>query len=164
MSRTLIFMSLVLSGCPFPEDDTGDSGGTNDTGSTPTVPEAFGTCAATDGHAYEITTGDSTPTESPIRIEGHTLTVDVAYGGGCETHLWEICWPDQSFAESNPVQAFLELWHGGVPDMCDAYIFETVTFDLQPLKDAWQMAYGADGGTILVHVNGEEAVEYTFDG
>ncbi len=158
MPRIVILMSLTLAGCPLPTDDSGT------TTATPTVPpEDFSACHAADGFDYAIVSGDTAA--SPVRIEGNTLSVDVGYGGGCETHLWAICWPDQSFMESDPVQAGLEIWHGGPPDMCDAYLFETLSFDLTPLHDAWQAAYGAGAGTIILNVaEAPESVSYGFDG
>ncbi len=155
MPRTVILLSLPLAGCPLPTDDSG---------TTPvTPPENFSACRAADGSDYAITSPDTGV--SPVRLDGNTLVVDVGYGGGCEAHVFAICWPDQSFMESDPVQAGLEIWHGGTPDMCDAYLYEELSFDLTPLHDAWQAAYGADGGTIILDVAGApESVTYSFDG
>lgn len=154
MARTTILLSVLLAGCPLPGDDS----------ATPlSPPENFSACHATDGFAYEIVATDTAA--SPVRVVGNTLEVDVAYGGGCEEHVFAICWPDQSFQESDPVQAGLEVWHGGTPDMCDAYLFETLSFDLAPLHDRWQAQYGADGGEIVLNVQGAPSpVTYTFDG
>lgn len=151
MRRTLILMSLLLAGCPLPTDD---SGGT-------IAPEDWSACRSADGRPIQLDTGGA----NPVRVDGNTLQIDVSYGGGCEEHVFAICWPDQSFAESDPVQASLEIWHGGPPDYCDAMLSETLEFDLTYLHDQWQMSYGADGGTIILNVEGApESVEYTFDG
>lgn len=83
------------------------------------------------------------------------LTVMVATGGGCETHEWVLCWPDGAFAESDPVQAQLEIWHDAHDDSCDGWLTADVVFDLTPLRQAWTEAYGGGTGTIIVNVGGE---------
>lgn len=104
--------------------------------------------------------GDSLSIDG-MTVEADTLTVEVSYGGGCATHDFVICWPDQSFMESEPVQVALEIWHDGHDDPCDAVISETVSFALAPLQAAWQTAYGTENGTIIIHVDGYET-EYSF--
>lgn len=128
----------------------------------PTVPDApFNDCSADDGNGGLDLGGFDTSGES-LSIDGDTLSVDLSFGGGCEDHLFEICWPDQSFMESEPVQVNLEIWHGGTPDMCEAYLSETVDFDLSPLKAEWKDAYGEGAGTIILNVMGE-SVQYDFE-
>jgi hypothetical protein len=109
-------------------------------------------CRADRGDDYDV---------EGASVAGDTLTVSIGYGGGCETHEFTLCWPDPTFAESAPVQTWLEIFHEANDDMCDAYFVEDVTFDLTPLRDAWRAAYGATSGTITVHVGGQ-SVEYTF--
>lgn len=116
------------------------------------LPEDFSTCDGDAGDPYELQSAS---------ISGDTLALVVAYGGGCETHEWAICWPDQSFMESYPVQVSLEPYHDGNGDLCDAWLTEAVGFDLSPLREAYVAAYGAETGTIVVHV-GTETVDYTF--
>ncbi len=87
-------------------------------------------------------------------LDGDTLSVEVSYGGGCEAHTFTLCWPDQSFAESSPVQATLELYHDDGGDMCDAWMSETLLISLIPLKQAWEAAYGPGPGTTIVHIGG----------
>lgn len=125
------------------------------------VPEALSDCQAADGDSYSYG-GFDTGTSGGASIDGDTLSVDVSYGGGCEEHEWVLCWPDQSFQESDPVQATLDIWHGIDSDtVCDAYLSETLTFDLAPLKAQYQEGYQTESGTIIIHI-GDEAVEYTF--
>lgn len=109
-------------------------------------------CEADRGDAYEV---------EGLALDGDTLLVTVATGGGCEDHDWQICWPDQVFAESDPVQASLEVWHDSHDDPCDAWITEELSFDLSPLAEAWREAYGGDSGTIVVRV-GERSVTWSF--
>lgn len=131
-------------------------------GRAPAEPEGpFSDCSADDGNGGLDLGGFDTGTES-LSIDGDTLSVAVGYGGGCESHLFEICWPDLSFMESEPVQVNLEIWHGGTPDMCEAYLSETLEFDLAPLKAEWKDAYGDTAGTVTIHLMGE-SIDYSFE-
>lgn len=108
-------------------------------------PEDLGDCRSGDG--------DPTTIED-ARIEDQTLLLDVAYGGGCEAHEFVLCWPDQSFMESEPVQVQLELYHDANGDSCEAWLSETLELDLAPLAQAWRDSYGGEGGQMTVHVDG----------
>lgn len=142
-----MFLLSLMVGCP---------------GSTKETPENFSACDGDEGQDYAITNQDTGGV--PAFIDGDTLWVEVAYGGGCEEHEFAICWPDLAFMESDPVQVDLEIWHGGTPDMCEAYIYETLSFDLTPLKTAWHDAYGAGAGTIIINLAGApEPLTYSFE-
>lgn len=96
------------------------------------------------------------------KIEVDTLVIDVQYGGGCETHDIGYCW-DGAFAESDPVQTWLDLWHDGHGDMCDANVMEQRMLDLTELKTAWQTGYQQEHGEIIIHLEGwGEDLLYTF--
>lgn len=116
-------------------------------------PSDWSACLAADGDALSI---------DGAAVTGDTLSVDVSYGGGCEDHDFSICWPDQSFMESSPVQVGLEIWHDGHDDACDAWISETLTWDLTPLKQSYQAAYGGGSGTMILQVGGF-SVTYAFE-
>ena len=105
--------------------------------------------------------GDGLEFEEGGYIEGDKLFLTVGYGGGCEEHVFTLCWPSQTFMESAPVQVGLEVLHNANNDMCDAYFFDPIEFDLTPLREAYVDSYGG-GGTILVNVGGE-SLEYTFE-
>lgn len=148
MIRTLRALPLLLlAACPPAKTD---------------VPEEFSTCDGDDGYAISVTSMDSA---SPaVSVDGDTLSVMVGYGGGCQDHLFSICWPDATFLESDPVQVNLEIWHGGVADTCEAFLMDTLTFDLSPLKAAWKEAYGDGPGTIQINVaSAADSVEYSFE-
>lgn len=146
MPRSLALFAFLLTGCPD---------------AAVVVPEPFSGCRTSDGHDFEIVAMDTAG--APASIDGDTLWVDVGYGGGCEEHSFVVCW-DSAFDESDPVQVNLELFHGGVADACEAYIYETLELDLTPLKDAWHTSYGTGAGTITIHLAGYgESLEYTFE-
>jgi cysteine-rich repeat protein len=99
---------------------------------------------------------------SAATIEGDTLKVEVSYGGGCETHVIDMCW-DGIFAESFPVQTWIALSHDGNDDSCDAWITEVRSIDLSAMKSAYQEGYQTQNGTILIQIEGwAQGAEYTF--
>lgn len=134
--RNSLLLVLTLGAC-FPSSEP---------------PELLSDCSASDGDPIDVT-GAS--------ISGDTLSVDVGHGGGCEEHTYSLCWPDQLFMESMPVQVNLEVFHDAHGDGCEAYLTSTLDFDLTPLKTAYEDAYQESGGTITIHVDGQ-TVDYTF--
>lgn len=140
----------LMSTCDCPEVDGYDCAGGTCTWDYSIG--AYPDCRAADGDPYDI---------EGASIAEDRLLVTVSAGGGCEDHDWTLCWPDGSFAESEPVQARMEIQHDDHDDPCDAIITEDLDFDLVPLKEAWMAAYGGSSGTIIV-VLGEERLEYSF--
>lgn len=70
--------------------------------------------------------------DARINKENMTLEIDVAYGGGCQEHVFDIevgiC------RESYPVQCDAQLLHttvSGEPDFCEAYLSQTVVISLE---------------------------------
>jgi len=133
---------LALAACGDKDVDSGER----------STPENFSDCRTADADDFDY--GEPS-------IDGDTLTVPVSYSGGCEDHDFIVCWPDQAFAESDPVQVALELWHDAHRDTCEAYVSEAQIFDLNPLKEAYKSGYQIDEGTILVTI-GSTQIEYTF--
>ena len=80
-------------------------------------------------------------------IEGDTLTVSVAYGGGCETHEFALL-AEPAFMESFPVQLGISIVHNANLDFCERSVEEAYHFDLTPIKKKYQEAYKQDAGTI----------------
>jgi hypothetical protein len=100
-------------------------------------------------------------TVSDASITGDILTLSVSHGGGCVAHGYGSCW-DGSFAESDPVQAWLQLNHEDNDDPCDAIVMQDITFDLTPMRDAWVDAYQQASGTIVLHVADWGSLDYVF--
>jgi hypothetical protein len=97
-----------------------------------------------------------------VTLEGDELTVDVAYGGGCEMHLLGGCW-DELWLESSPVQTGLAIAHDNADDPCDAFPSDQVVLDLTPIAIAYQESYGPGGATVHVNLDGwPETIVYTF--
>ncbi|MCB9759410.1 MAG: hypothetical protein H6739_06185 [Alphaproteobacteria bacterium] len=148
-ARTLGLFLLGISGC-IGSGRTDDTAITDDSNASV---EPLPACHAADGRPLADIGVPS--------ISGDVLTVDVTYGGGCEVHTYTLCWPDQAFMESEPVQVHLEILHESPEDACDAIITETPSFDLTPLKESWQAGYQQASGTIVIHLDGE-SVDYVF--
>jgi hypothetical protein len=114
-----------------------------------------------DGDCGLVEVCASAPDSDPFQVEAlavvdDCLEVTVAYSGGCEDHDFAACW-DESIAESDPVQAWLWLDHDAHDDLCEAWITETRSFELEPLRARWIELYGPGPGTMIVHV-GEESI------
>ena len=138
MRRSSLSLTALLLLAACPGDDKDDTAGATD----------LAVCEP--DHTDPVTINSLT-------VTGDTLEVAVSYGGGCETHTWQLCW-DEAFMESAPVQVSLELGHDANGDSCEAYLSETLTFGLNTLRDAYLDAYGADG-TIVIQLGGQ-SVEY----
>ncbi len=145
---------LILAACigPIGKPVADDTGG---------APAAYSTCESADGYPFDIGGMD---TAGGASIEGDTLSVDVGYGGGCQEHEFVLCWPGGAFVtDGERDAAALEIWHGGVRDNCEAYLSETLTFDLVPLKTAWQVDHTGPG-EVDVSLDGWPAsLLYTFE-
>ena len=144
MLRTTRLLPLIALAACF-------GGGGDDTGPGAS-PAEFSDCSADEGDPVDI---------GAVTVDGDLLSVDVAFGGGCEAHSFAICWPDQAFMESEPVQVGLEVWHDANGDGCEAYLHETLVTELSPLKQAWIDAYQQESGTILLNIGGQQ-VSYSF--
>lgn len=129
------------SDIPFPDSGSSDI----------PVPEAYSDCRASEGAGTEL---------GAPAVSGDELTMEASYSGGCAMHEFQICW-DGAFAESEPVQVRIEIWHDANGDTCEAVETQTLAFDLSPLKQAWQDAYQQSTGTITINTAGG-AVAYAF--
>ncbi len=141
--------AALIAGLGLACGDTDDTDDTDDSGDDDGIPVNLSDCSAVDGDDLVV---------SAASIDGDTLTADVGYGGGCETHEFALCWPDETFAESEPVQVWLEIWHNDNGDACEAWASESLDFDLTPLADSYRSAYGG-GGTISIHIQ-DQGVSY----
>ena len=126
-----------------------------------TAPDPFSDCTTRDGDSFDYAMSSTGTQTSELRIEGDTLFVPVAYGGGCVQHTFVMCWPTQGFSKSLPPQVDLELWHDSGNDTCEAYLHEDVEVDLTPLADAHAKQFGSDDPRVVINIGGE-SVEYTY--
>jgi hypothetical protein len=115
-------------------------------------------------HSVELCDGTE-PTDiqfvTDATIDGDVLRVTVEHSGGCGSHEYGSCW-DGSFAESDPVQAWLQLDHLNIDDQCEAIVTQPLAIDLGPMRDAWIEAYQQPSGTLILHVADWGSLDYTF--
>jgi len=111
---------------PDPEDpvDTAVDTGSGDTGEPPLLTGELSVCTPSHTDGYQL---DS------LEMDGSDILVTLSYGGGCETHEWELCW-NGLLAESFPMQASLELGHNANNDPCDGWLTETLRFDVSSIS------------------------------
>jgi len=139
LSFIAVMALVIIPGCE------GDDGGISETG--------------TEVEMCELDPYDSFDLDK-VFIDGDSIRIDVSYSGGCEEHFFKLCW-NEIFMESDPVQTNLELIHEGNKDGCEAYVSESLSFDLTPMKEEWQQAYDSDSGTMIIHLKGRN-VSYDF--
>ncbi|MEQ8924937.1 MAG: hypothetical protein RLO81_03940 [Fulvivirga sp.] len=64
-----------------------------------------------------------------VKVENNILLIDVGYAGGCETHEFELIWPEVIIT-IYPYQFGVILNHNANGDLCEAFIKETLSYDL----------------------------------
>ena len=101
-------------------------------------------------------------TVSNAVISGNELTLDLESSGGCAMHLYGSCW-DGAFLESEPVQVQMRVAHDDMDDPCDGIMSEQRTFDLSSLAEAFNEGYQANGGTILINLEGYAGGQLQYD-
>ena len=98
-------------------------------------------------------------------IVDDTLTIAVAYGGGCETHQFTLIASD-TFMESDPVQLGISIVHNANLDFCERWVEEAYHFNLTPIKTMYQAAYKQAAGTVVLNLEGlpegADALTYNF--
>ena len=97
-------------------------------------------------------------------IDGHWLTIEVSYTGGCRRHDFTLV-ISKSFRESDPVQLPAVLAHDDHDDPCEAYPTESHVFDLTLVRTRYQQFYGPGPGKVILRipgVSGDDLV-YEFD-
>lgn len=105
-----------------------------------------------------------------MTLDGDVLEVDLSYGGGCENHEVDLALRGP-WLESFPVRANMEIAHEDNDDPCDAFLTETRSFDLRPVRDAYLATYPTNqpGQTTLIlrffdpqEPSGLRELEYLF--
>lgn len=95
-------------------------------------------------------------------VEGDTLQLSVAYGGGCREHRFTLL-AETGWMESYPVQVRSRLAHDAEGDACKALLSRVLRIDLSPLKAAYQASYQSATGVIIIRLdNTPVAITYTF--
>ena len=106
----------------------------------PPAPVAFGSTADLQSDPFALNSAS---------VTGNVLTISVSYSGGCRSHEFVLT-AAESFQESSPAQLPMVLTHEDNDDPCEAYPTEQRRFDLTPITERYQVAYGQDSGTVLL--------------
>jgi hypothetical protein len=132
-SSGILAVTLLLAGCLEPSERA-----------RPTV---------TDGERLilQIVRTDDPPRSdaarvTAARVDGHDLTIDLQFGGGCQPHLFGI-FTDGKEGLSLPPFVMLYLVHDANGDLCEALLSRRVTVDLRPLQSVV-----SPGGTVILRL------------
>ena len=101
----------------------------------------------------------------PITLNSASVTEDrldisVSYSGGCQTHRIGICWSGTFDTGMTPALTTGVVTHDANNDFCEAYITESLSFDLFPIRTEWMAQYGTSA-TVRFELDGIP-VDYTF--
>ncbi len=109
--------------------------------------------------------GDDPYVANSASVDGHGLTVEVSYAGGCRRHIFTLV-ISETFLESDPVQLPAELVHEANGDACEAWLTNTRVFDLDLVRTRYRQFYGPGPGTVVLRVEGlpGESLVYEFAG
>ena len=97
-------------------------------------------------YARDLLTVDS------ARAREDHLHVFVSYGGGCADHDFAAV-AHTGWMESEPVQLGLFIAHDAHGDPCRALLHSELTFDLDPVRRAYQAAYRTPTGRIILRIS-----------
>ena len=109
--------------------------------------------------------GDDPYVVNSAAIDGHRLTLEVSYGGGCRSHAFTLV-ISASFRESDPVQLPAVLAHEANGDACEAWLTESHVFDLALVSTRYHEFYGPGPGRVVLRIEGVsgERLVYEFAG
>ena len=96
------------------------------------------------------------------RVDGDTLVVSVAHGGGCANHTYQLV-IGSAWMESFPVQVAARIAHDAHGDGCKALLRRDLRMSLRPLAEAYRASYQQESGTVSIRLAGTaEALLYKF--
>ena len=133
--------------------------GCRDSTLDPTVTE--GNVVVADGRDR----GDDPWVVNSAAIDGHRLTIDVSYAGGCRRHEFTLV-ISKSFRESDPAQLPAVLAHNANGDPCEAWLTESHVFDLALVRTRYRQFFGPGPGRVALRIVGVSGgnLLYEFDG
>ena len=132
--------------------EKGDDAAADDVGNIGTVVFGF---TATEWGTDEYVINAAT-------LQGDTLSINVSYTGGCETHAFTLV-AEEQFLESFPVQLRVSLAHNANGDTCQDLITEDHIFDLTPIKEVYQKGYQTEQGTIVLRLKDAPPSNLAYD-
>ena len=106
--------------------------------------------------------GDDSYVVNSAAVDGHGLTIDVSYGGGCRRHGFMLV-ISKTFLESDPVQLRAVLAHEANGDACEAWVTESLDFDLALVRTRYQQFYGSGAGTVVLRITGVSGDDLVYE-
>ena len=106
--------------------------------------------------------GDDPYVVNSAAVDGHELTLEVSYAGGCERHDFTLV-ISSTFLESDPVQLRAALAHEANGDACEAWITESIDFDLALVRTRYQEFYGPGSGKIVLRITGVSGDDLVYE-
>lgn len=124
----------------------------------PDVPE--GNVVVADGRDR----GDDPYVVNSVAVDGHRLTIEVSFSGGCRTHAFTLV-ISKTFRESDPVQLPAVLAHDANGDSCEAWLTASHVFDLALVRTRHRQFYGPGPGRVVLRIAGVpgDDLVYQFD-
>ena len=109
--------------------------------------------------------GDDSYVVNSTALDGHRLTIEVSFAGGCRNHAFTLVIA-KSFRESDPVQLPAVLAHEANGDSCEAWLTESHVFDLSLVRTRYSQFCGPGAGRVALHIEGVpvEPLVYEFAG
>lgn len=88
-------------------------------------------------------------------IDGHTLSMAIAYSGGCKEHEFDLL-GNRFYMKSMPPKTNVLLFHNANKDHCRQLIKDTLHFDLKPLQ------YKGHNTLMVLLKDYNEPLRYTY--
>ena len=149
MKSLLYCLTVLLAAACLAAGCRGGSVPTPPAHPEPPAPVAFGSTADLQSDPFALNSAS---------VTGSVLTISVSYSGGCRSHEFVLT-AAESFQESSPAQLPMVLTHEDNDDPCEAYPTEQRRFDLTPITERYQVAYGQDSGSVLLHLQPDPATD-----
>ena len=106
--------------------------------------------------------GDDAYVVNSAAVDGHGLTIEVSYAGGCRRHDFTLV-ISKTFLESDPVQLRAVLAHEANGDACEAGITESLDFDLALVRTRYQEFYGPGAGEVVLRITGVSGDDLVYE-
>ncbi len=84
-----------------------------------------------------------------LAYTGNNLQLQLSHGGCCKMHYYWLYMSPPGFTKSNPPQANLYLRHFDNADSCKCIGFDTLSFDLKPIRDLYDSTIGGNDSIFL---------------
>ena len=96
-----------------------------------------------------------------LELKGDLLKLSVSYGGGCETHRFDV-WTDNVLRQGQPPVVKLFISHDSYGDSCEAWIQRLLWVDLLSIKTAFLKAHpGRRSGLVVIEFeNTKASIQY----